>query len=195
MISLGREDSVGAEGLEPPTFALQRRDEAPSQSVVTSERIPVSPSPVTASFGEGALAATRIWTAGDTPPRTICSSRRGISIAVLLRSNDRTAVDLVRRDERDLGMGPSRSCQDLILRRELVGSDPGVEDDEHLVPQGVEPLTLDGIDHREEVLLLVEVVRGVDRVDALIVREHRARRWHLEHVDGDLLPLVEDGPL
>jgi len=99
------------------------------------------------------------------------------------------------RDERDLGVGSGRSRQDLVFRNELVGSESLVEDDEDLVPQGVHPVTRDGIDHRKEVLLFVEVVRGVDRVDALVVREQRVRRRHLEHVDGDLPPLVEDGPL
>src|SRR6266487_6931098 len=79
------------------------------------------------------------------------SWRRVVSNILLLRSNDRTAVDLVRRDERDFRIGPSRSRQDLVLRRELVRSDSRVEDDEDLVPQGVEPLTLDCIDHRKEV--------------------------------------------
>src|SRR6266542_6231237 len=121
--------------------------------------------------------------------------RRAVSVILLLRSNDRTAVDLVGRYERDLRIGTSRSRQDLIFGNELVGSESLVEDDEDLVPQGVEALTLDGIDHREEVLLVVEVVRGVDRVDGGVVLEQRLRRRHLEHVDGDLFPLVEDGPL
>ena len=37
---------------------------------------------------------------------------------LLLRSNDRAAVDLVRRDERDLRIDSSRSRQDLIFRME-----------------------------------------------------------------------------
>jgi hypothetical protein len=64
------------------------------------------------------------------------------------------------------------------------------------VPQGVEPLTLDGIDHRKEVLFVVEIVRGIDRVDAAVALEQRAfSSRHLEHVDRDLVPLVEDRPL
>src|SRR5436190_5181868 len=122
-------------------------------------------------------------------------ARWGISNVLLLRSNDRAAVDLVSRDEPDLRMGTGRSRQDLILRGELVGSESLVENDEDLVPQGVHPVTRDGIDHRKEVLLFVEVVGSVDRVDALVLREQRVRRRHLEHVDGDLLALVEDGPL
>jgi len=54
-----------------------------------------------------------------------------------------------------------------------VGCESRVEGDEDLVPQGVEPVTLDGIDHRKEVLFLVEVVGGVDRVDAPVAIEQR----------------------
>src|SRR6478609_6046055 len=78
---------------------------------------------------------------------------------------------------------------------ELSGSDSRVENDEDLMPQGVECITRDGIDHGLEILWLVQIVRRIDRVEGRVVLKQRIRRRYLEHVDGDLPTLVEDGPL
>ena len=43
-----------------------------------------------------------------------------------------------------------RSLQDLVIRLELVRRKPVIEMDEDLLPQGIEPVTLDGVDHRDE---------------------------------------------
>jgi hypothetical protein len=55
-------------------------------------------------------------------------------------------------------MGSSRSGQDLIFGNELVRRGSGVELDQDLMPQGIELLALDGIDHGNEVLFLVQIV-------------------------------------
>src|SRR6266542_1732079 len=132
-------------------------------------------------------------TAGTCPP--VASGQ--VHGAALFRANNRTAVHFVRHNESDFRMGSGRSRQDLLVRGELVRRESRVENDEDLLPQGIEPVTLDGIDHRSENLLLVQIVRSVDRVDARVVREQRAfgAGRHLFHIDGDLLTIVESGHL
>src|SRR6266542_6952090 len=68
--------------------------------------------------------------------------------------------------------------------------------DQDLLPQGAELLTLDRIDHGNEILFLVQIVRGIDRVDARVLVEQRPLgSRHLEHVDRDQPTLVEGGHL
>ena len=86
-------------------------------------------------------------------------------------SNHRTTIHLVRLDERDLGIGPRGSGLDLRCGDELVGREARIEDNEDLMPQRIEALTLNGIDHRDEILLLVQIVRRIDLVEALILRD------------------------
>src|SRR4051812_3354831 len=65
------------------------------------------------------------------------------------------------------------------------------------MPQGIESVTLDGVDHRNEILLIVQIVRGVDLVEALVVRDDRrtAASRHLLHVDGEQITIVVGGHL
>jgi hypothetical protein len=76
---------------------------------------------------------------------------------------------------------------------ELSGSDSRVENDEDLMPQGIECITRDGIDAE----LKSCVVRCSSQVDieARVVLKQRIRRRYLEHVDGDRLALVKTGLL
>src|SRR5207237_5726601 len=60
---------------------------------------------------------------------------------------------------------------------------------------GVESLTLDGIDHGNEILFLVQIVRRIDLVDALILRDERGGGRDLLHIDGEEVTLVVSRPL
>jgi hypothetical protein len=68
-----------------------------------------------------------------------------------------------------------------------VGREPRIEDDEDLMPQRIEALTLDGIDHGNEILLVVQIVRRIDLVEALILRDDRGGRGfrQLFHIDRE----------
>ena len=91
--------------------------------------------------------------------------------ATLFRAADnRTAIHLGRHRESDLPC--LRSSQDVRFGGEPVRRDSRVETDEDLLPVGVEPGTLEGVDHRREWLCVVQVRLRVDRVDARVVREN-----------------------
>src|SRR5438093_4835932 len=119
---------------------------------------------------------------GPTPPA-----------ALLLGPDHRAAIDLVGRHDRDLGIGAARGGQDIGIRCELMRSEPRVEHDEILPPQGIESVPLDRVQHRRKGLLLVQVVAGVDLVDAPIVRDGRGAAGvrHLLHVYGEELVIIE----
>src|SRR5256885_6765227 len=89
--------------------------------------------------------------------------------AVLAPANNRITIHFVRWDEGDFA--GLRSGQDVRFRGELVRRGSWIELDEDLLPQGIESLTRDGIDHGREILLLVQIVRNIDDLDALVVRE------------------------
>src|SRR5262245_57737633 len=67
-------------------------------------------------------------------------------LAVLARANNRTTIHFVRHDESDFGIGSGRRRLDLLFRNELARRKSLIENDEDLSPQGIESLTLDGID-------------------------------------------------
>ena len=86
---------------------------------------------------------------------------------LFLPADNCTTIDFVRHDKGDFA--DVSSILDLHIREELVGRKPVIENDEDLLPQRIESVTLDGIEHRNEILLLVQIVRSIDRVDALVV--------------------------
>lgn len=88
------------------------------------------------------------------------------SMVRLLVPDDGAPIHLVRHDESDFRIRAGRYRDDFGVGCELVRSESGVEHDRILAPEWIEPITLDRIDHRGEVLLLIEVVRRMDLVDA-----------------------------
>src|SRR5262245_52108310 len=109
----------------------------------------------------------RYATSGDNRHSVIAAGLTAPRL--LLRANDRATIHLVRDDNRNLGIGSSGSRQDFSIGKELVRGKSGIEHDEVLLPQGIESVTLDGIEHGHEILFLVQIVRSVDLVDTSIV--------------------------
>src|SRR4030095_2620179 len=85
--------------------------------------------------------------------RRACPSLAGsvAQRADLLLPYHRATVDLIRRYKRDLGIGSLGSRRDFLIGNELTGRKARIEYDQDLLPQGVESITLDGIDHGKEV--------------------------------------------
>ena len=72
------------------------------------------------------------------PPARSCK-RLAAGSSELLGADHRTPIDLVRYDECDFGVGSSGGREDLVIRKELVGRKPRIENDEVLLPQRIEP--------------------------------------------------------
>src|SRR5262245_49801627 len=126
---------------------------------------------------------------GNWLPASASSSPRDPSL------HDLTPIHSAGIYERDLARVDSRI--DVVFGRELVRRKAGIEDDQELVPQGIECVPGNSIDHRYEVLLLVEIVRSEDLVEAPILRDDRSRRGirELEQIDGEQLIFVKSGHL
>src|SRR5215467_8733985 len=93
----------------------------------------------------------------------------------LFPANHRTTIHFVRLVESDFGIGSGGSRLDLFLRKELLRRKTRIEPDEDLLPQGVASVTLDGMDHGNTILFLVQILRSIDRVDARVLPDDRGR--------------------
>src|SRR6476620_4320762 len=135
------------------------------------------------------------WPFGGSVPDNL-SERRAVGTR-LFSANDCTTVHLIRRDNSDLWVPTCSGRQNVLFRGELVRGEPLVKDDEVLTPQGVESLALDGIDHRNKVLFIVEIIGRIDLVDVPVVcdRRRRCTLRHLLHVDGEQITIVQRGCL
>src|SRR5437899_5538582 len=113
--------------------------------------------------------------------------------ADVLLADHRATIDLVGRNERDLGIGSLRSRFDLLVGNELAWRKARVEYDKDLLPQRLESITLNGIDHRKEILFLIQVLGREDLVNTRVLRNGRGRSifGQLHHVDGEQLTVVE----
>src|SRR5207249_5151126 len=114
-------------------------------------------------------AGPSISTIRDTPP--VAAGR--FIVPPLFPTNNRTTIHFVRLDESDFGIGSGGSRLDLLIRKELMRRKSRIEHDEDLLPQGIESVTLDGTDHRNEILFLVQIVGSIDSVDARVLPDDR----------------------
>src|SRR4026207_865084 len=84
----------------------------------------------------------------------------------LFPADNGTAIHLFRHDESDFGIGSGGSILDLSVREELRRRKARIENDEDLEPQGIKSITLNRVEHRNEILFLVQIIRSKDNVDA-----------------------------
>src|SRR5207248_7764838 len=114
------------------------------------------------------------------------------AVAGLLRPDHRATVDLGRRLERDLARRGGRL--DVVIAAELPARRRTVEDDLDLLPERIEPIALDRIEHTDELVPgRRAAIRLVDGVDAPIARERAllATGGQLGEVDGEHLAIIE----
>ena len=93
------------------------------------------------------------------PPAAIVPDHAIATLPTLLFGPDhRTTIRFARVDECDFGIRAGGGLLDLHIRKELMRRKSLVENDQELSPQGIESITLDGIDHGNEILFLVQIV-------------------------------------
>src|SRR5262245_25604694 len=97
----------------------------------------------------------------------ICGGRFIFPLSFL--AHNCRSVHFVRNNESDFWMRSAGSGLDFGVREKLVRSKARIEHNEDLQPQGIESITLDSIEHRHEILFLVQIVRSIDDVDAPVV--------------------------
>src|SRR6266446_4717264 len=112
-------------------------------------------------------------------------------------ADHRAAIHLGGRRQRYL-LG-SRGREDIVVRGELLRRHARVEADLHLLPERVEAVALDGIDHayerRPAGKLPLTRIAHVDRVDRSVAGEvRRLAAWRqLLEVDGEERTVIEGG--
>src|SRR3954452_1868780 len=95
-----------------------------------------SGTPLTRRSSDPTVRAKGGMTLGHAPLSSAKVAAR-TARARLFAPHHRAAIDLVGRDDRDLGVRTLGRRQDLLVRGELVRSEARVEDDQVLVPQRV----------------------------------------------------------